>query len=340
MGNAAIVIPTLNEAAHIGALLTQCAQLPADVVGAIVVADGGSADATRTIVVEAAIADPRIRLIDNPRRIQSAGINDAVAGLELAIDAFVRIDAHATYPDDYVPRVLAALDDSGADVVATRLLTTGVTPMQRAIAAASNSVFGTGGAAHRQGGYSGFIDHGHHAGFRRAAFERVGGYDATFVANEDAEFDARIRRTGGHIWMAGDIEVVYYPRRTLGGLACQYRRYGTGRAANVLKHREIRLRQLLAPTITVALAGALLVATVWPPALIVPAVYAIGLALATAILVRRSRDPAVLLAFPAMAIMHVAWGSGFIMQFVRDTIGRRNGSRRSVSRRSDRGIKG
>ncbi len=335
MGPAAIVIPTLNEAAHIGALLAQCARLPADMVRTIVVADGGSADTTQTIVLEAAMADPRIRLVNNPQRIQSAGINNAVAGLEPTIDAFVRIDAHATYPDDYVPRVLAALYGSGADVVATRLLTTGVTPVQRAIAAASNSMFGTGGAAHRQGGYSGFIDHGHHAGFRRAAFERVGGYDATFIANEDAEFDARIRRTGGRIWMAGDIEVVYYPRRTLSGLARQYRRYGTGRAANVLKHCEIRFRQLLAPAITLALVGALLVATVWPPALIVPAVYSVGLALATTILVRRSRDPAVLLAFPAMAIMHVAWGSGFIMQIARDTVGRiLNGSLRSMSRRT------
>lgn len=317
MQRAAIIIPTLNEAAHIGGLLAQCARLPMGLVQAIIVTDGGSDDATRNIVAEAAAQDARIRLVDNPRRIQSAGINVAVAGLDPGIATFVRIDAHAAYPDDYVPRVLAALADSGADVVATRLLTVGVAPVQRAVAAASNSPFGTGGSAHRQGGYSGFVDHGHHAGFRRAAFEAIGGYDESFVANEDGEFDARIRAAGGRIWLAGEIEVVYYPRRTLAALGRQYRRYGQGRAANVLKHREVRLRQLLPPAVTLAAGAGLVAAPVWPLALAAPAAYAAGLALATAVLTRRTRDPAALLAGPALATMHVAWGSGFLLQIAR-----------------------
>lgn len=315
---AAIIIPTLDEAAHIAALLAQCAALPETLVREILVADGGSRDATRALVAEAASADPRIRLVDNPRRIQSAGINAAVAGLDPAVIAFVRIDAHADYPADYVPRVLAELAQTGADVLATRLRTEGRTPMQRAIAVASNSPFGAGGSAHRQGGYSGWVDHGHHAGFDRATFERLGGYDETFVANEDAEYDARVRAAGGRIWLAGGIEVGYYPRRTLSALARQYRRYGTGRAANALKHREIRARQLMPPAMVVALASSLVLALWSPAALLVPAAYLAGLALATAILTARTRRVEALLAFPALATMHLAWGGGFLAALIRE----------------------
>ncbi|NJR77699.1 glycosyltransferase family 2 protein [Sphingomonas corticis] len=337
---AAVVIPTLDEEAHIAALLAQCAALPAAAVREIVVADGGSRDATRALVAEAAARDPRIRLVDNPRRIQSAGINDAVATLDPAVTAFVRIDAHADYADDYVPRVLAELARTGADVLATRLRTEGRTPMQRAIAAAQNSSFGAGGSAHRQGGYSGWVDHGHHAGFARAMFARLGGYDATFVANEDGEYDARVRRAGGRIWLAGEIEVGYYPRRTLAALARQYRRYGTGRAANSLKHREIRVRQLLPPAVVGASIAGLVAAPWWPWALVLPLGYLLGLAAATALLVRRTGRAETMLALPALATMHLAWGAGFLTETIRHTLDRFRSTRVRAKRGSGVANKG
>ncbi len=60
------------------------------------------------------------------------------------------------------------------------LRTIGVTPLQRAIAAAQNSRLGNGGSAHRLGGISGYVSHGHHAIFDRREFLRVGGYDESF----------------------------------------------------------------------------------------------------------------------------------------------------------------
>lgn len=309
----AVIIPTLNEATAIGPLLAQLVEQPAALVLQILVADGGSSDATRAIVATAAQQDARIVLLDNPQRLQAAGINLAAAGATRDADTVVRIDAHAAYPDDYIARIVAAFEATGADMVATRLVTRGITCTQRGIAAASNSRLGTGGAAHRVGGVPGFVDHGHHAGVDRALFERIGGYDERFAANEDAEFDLRARRAGGRIWLATDIEVGYSPRSTLVRLFTQYRRYGRGRAMTFRKHGErLRLRQLVPPIAVVAIMIGLLGAAWWPPLLLLPALYLLAIAAATLDLFRREPGRCTLLAGPAMVVMHFAWAIGFL----------------------------
>lgn len=68
-----IVVPCLNEERHLPALL---ADLLRDAHGAcVVVADGGSTDRSRDIVLALARGHANLRLVDNPRRIQSAAVN-------------------------------------------------------------------------------------------------------------------------------------------------------------------------------------------------------------------------------------------------------------------------
>lgn len=313
MSRTAVIIPTFNEEAHIGALLDQLVRQPEDVIAEVMIADGRSTDATRNIVREHATRDPRVRLVDNPARLQASGVNLAVSETRLDIDRIVRIDAHSHYPDDYVPRLLSALDENEADSVVVRLDSIGSGCMQRAIAAVSNSRLGTGGSAHRVGGFSGFVDHGHHAAFRRSMFEAAGGYDPAFEANEDAELDVRIRGLGGRIWLAGDIEVGYFPRRSLRALGRQYFRYGSGRARTWLKHRErLRLRQTAAPLLVLGTLAALLLSLATPWALLLPAAYLAILAIYGTGLAIGGRSACLLLAAPALAVMHFAWGTGFI----------------------------
>jgi succinoglycan biosynthesis protein ExoA len=312
---AVVVIPTLDEIAHIGQLLRHLLAEPVSTVGEILVADGGSRDGTREAVQRVAETERRVRLIDNPDRLQAAGINRAVAVADPRLDAIVRVDAHAQYPQGYVGSLLASLERSGADSVVVRLTTIGHGSFQRAVAAAQNSRIGTGGSAHRMGKVSGFVDHGHHAAFRRPIFEAAGGYDTSFEANEDAELDTRIRAEGGHIWLDVAIPVTYFPRDTIGGLARQYFRYGSGRAKTLLKHGERpRLRQMLPPVITVVLALSLLGAPIFPALLFIPLGYVLTLLLTSGSLVIETQSACALAAAPAFATMHLAWGVGFLRQ--------------------------
>lgn len=310
---ASVVIPTLDEIAHIGRLLDHLLAEPANIVGEILVADGGSQDGTREVVTAASLRDPRVRLIDNPDRIQAAGINLAVARANPRFGVIVRVDAHAAYPRGYIARVVRSMMETGADSVVVRMDTVGDSCLQRAIALASNSRIGTGGSAHRSGRSSGFIDHGHHAGMTRTIFDKAGGYDPAFEANEDAELDYRIRRNGGQIWFAANISIRYTPRSTLKALARQYFRYGSGRARTFLKHGErLRIRQLMPPIVLVGIVGGLLLAP-WNDALLVlPAGYAITVTMAAAAMAVQHRSSCALLVAPALAIMHLAWGAGFL----------------------------
>lgn len=320
---AAVIIPTYNEARHIGGLLRQVLQHGRDVVGQVLVADGRSEDATRAIVAAIAATDRRVILIDNPDRIQSAGINRAVMAADPACQILVRMDAHAGYPHDFVPRVAATLHIRKAASVVVRLRTIGCTALERAIAAASNSRLGTGGAAHRIGRASGPVDHGHHAAFRRSAFQNAGGYDPSFVANEDAELDHRLAQQGNLIWFDADIAIDYYPRSSLRGLARQYYRYGVGRAQNYLKHRSgLRFRQMIPPVLVCVLVASAIMAISTPIFLLFPFIY-VGICAILAIRLSCAyKYSGILLALPASITMHIAWGFGFISKVTSDAINR------------------
>lgn len=306
------VIPCLNEAAHIADLLACLIADPAST--RIVVADGGSTDGTRAIVREIAAREARVTLLDNPDRIQSAGINRAVARFGREATWLARVDAHALYPRDYVSRLVAVAEAQAVDAVVVRMETQAAKGFARGVAAAQNSRLGTGGAAHRTGAAAGLVEHGHHALMRLAAFRAAGGYCEAMPCNEDAELDLRLIAGGGRIWLAPDIPVTYFPRRTPRALARQYWRYGEGRATTVRRHhRRLKLRQAL--PLAIAPAAALALAAPLHPVLALPAAgWALlcqswGLALAM-----KARRADVALSGSAAMIMHLAWSAGYWKQ--------------------------
>lgn len=305
-----IVVPCLNEQAHIGPLLDRLDEAAARLDAQIVVADGGSTDGTLDSV--RARAGGRISFFHNARRIQSAGINEAVARYGDGFDWLLRIDAHGDYPDDFVDSVLADAEATGADSVVVAMVTQGKGARQRAAALAQNSRLGNGGSAHRAGGGGAFVDHGHHAAMRIAAFRAVGGYDESFSHNEDAELDHRLRAAGYRIWMTGRTRMTYYPRASLRALARQYFGYGKGRAMNLLKHRTTpRLRQM----IPVFVAPVLLATALAPvsAAFILPAAAWAAICLGTglALGIRARRPLTGVMAGVSAMVMHAAWSAGF-----------------------------
>ncbi|GAM96396.1 succinoglycan biosynthesis protein exoA [alpha proteobacterium U9-1i] len=308
-----VVIPCLNEEAYLPGLL---AQLSADDnVARIVVADGGSTDRSAEIVRRAAEADARIVLLHNPARIQSAGVNLAIKthGGEAAF--FVRVDAHAGYPSNFIATLLAAQSETNADsvTVSMRAVARLGACFQHAASAAQNSALGAGGSAHRSGGARRWVDHGHHALFRTSTFVGVGGYDERFSHNEDAELDLRIVQSGAKILLAADILIDYYPRKTPSALARQYFNFGHGRARTTRKHDvALKARQLapamIAPVIALAAFAPI---SVWFAA---PMLSWLGLCLGYgAILGLRERNSCAAGAGIAAAIMHAAWSLGFIV---------------------------
>src|SRR5882724_1129881 len=213
-----VVIPTLNEARNIEGVVTALsADLPHDATTTLVVADGGSTDGTVELVQAMAQQHSNLHLLHNPKRIQSAAVNLAARTFGRDADVLIRCDAHAIYPAGFVQRLLGSLDASQADSVVVPMDSVGHSCLQRATAWISDTVIGSGGSAHRGGHRSGFVDHGHHAIFRMASFQRVGGYDETFTHNEDAELDCRQKAMGSKVYLDAEIRVQYHPRDTFKG---------------------------------------------------------------------------------------------------------------------------
>ena len=309
-----VVIPTLNEARGIAAVIARLLEDPPPRVRlGIVVADGGSTDGTVETVRRLAAREPRLHYLHNPRRIQSAAVNLAAQCFGADADVLVRCDAHAVYPRGYVRRLLETLDRTQADAVVVPMDSHGETCFQRAVAWVSNTWAGTGGSAHRGGRQSGDVDHGHHAAFRMASFRRAGGYDESFTHNEDAELDCRQRALGSRIYLDAGIRLRYQPRATLRGLARQYFNYGRGRSRTVRRHPgSMRARQLALPVNLLGMGVYILLAWKLPLLLLWPVAYALALLLNSLLIAVRQRSACGLLAGVAAAAMHTAWGAGFI----------------------------
>ncbi|MEE2859440.1 MAG: glycosyltransferase family 2 protein [Pseudomonadota bacterium] len=306
-----IVIPTLNEAAHIADVLASVCGFPAAGQAMIVVADGGSTDATRDIVRRAAVQDARIRLIDNPGRLQSAAVNLAVAQFGDQAEWLLRMDAHSHYPQDFADALLAEAAATGADSVVVSMDARGDGFWQKAIAAAQNSRLGNGGSAHRLAGRGAWVDHGHHALMRISAFRAVGGYDEAFSHNEDAELDHRLRQAGFRIWLTGRTRLVYVPRSSLAPLMRQYQAFGRGRRRNLSKHgARPGMRQAVVALLAPALALAVLAPFAWIFTLPLLGWVAICLAGGIAIALAERSLTGLPAGFFAGA-MHLAWSVGF-----------------------------
>ena len=311
----AAVVPTLNEDGYIEAcLMSLLGQWPQESLEVLVM-DGGSTDGTQDRVAALALRYPNLRLLRNPRRLQSAAMNLAARLASPKATILLRADAHAVYPAGFVRHCVNDLLRTGAVSVVVPMRTQAEQGhvVQRAIAVAQSSRLGNGGSAHRIGGRSSFVEHGHHAAFDRAFFLSIGGYDESFTHNEDAEFDHRVGLAGGRVWMCAQAPVSYFPRKTLEALARQYFRHGKGRARTLVKHQlRPRPRQVVPVIATCALLGGMVLAPVEPlmglAALAYPAAcLAWGVARATV-----SRDAGLLAAGPALLAMHIFWACGFL----------------------------
>jgi glycosyltransferase involved in cell wall biosynthesis len=201
----------------------------------IIVVDGMSEDGTREILAELAQSHAQMRVLDNPKRIVSAGLN---AALQVARgEIIVRMDAHTEFAQDYIETCVDTLMRTGASNVGGPARTKPRTYLERAISAAYHSPFSVGGARFHDITYEGYVDTVTYGCWAREAFERFGYFDEELVRNQDDEHNLRICRGGGKIWQSPDIKSWYRPRGSLKALFEQYMQYGYWKVRVIQKHK-------------------------------------------------------------------------------------------------------
>jgi glycosyltransferase involved in cell wall biosynthesis len=251
-----IVIPTYNEARHIERVISGFLQTGYPQLIEVLVVDGGSTDGTVDVARRLAQRDARVRLLQNPAKVQSAGLNIGIAEMKGAI--FIRADAHSDYAPDYVEQCVATLLHTKALNVGGCQQFVAATPFQAGVALAARSVLGNGGSSHRSPNYNGpsdtvflgccwrhdleRVEHDHLRGTIAANVEdderRVASYfDLDQITNQDSELNVRFRKLAPKaIYVSSTIKAWYYPRSNLRGLMKQYFRYGRGRYRTASLH--------------------------------------------------------------------------------------------------------
>ena len=317
-----VIVPCRNERRYIEAFCAGVLRqaLPRGWQLQLVIADGQSDDGTREILQRMADADPRIAWIDNPKRIVSTGLNQALSRADGEV--IVRMDVHSEYADDYVAQCIAALSETGADNVGGpwhAQADAQAGPMQHAVAAAFQSRWVAGGALSRQLDYDGWVDTVYLGSWPRATFERFGGFDEALVRNQDDEHNLRIVRGGGGVWQSSRIRSVYRPRAALSQVFRQYLQYGYWKPFVMKKHGEAASARQLVPGVFVALLAvsallALVGGIMWPGRLLLQLYGAAIIAMTMAVAADASPSFAVLCRVPAViAAYHVGYGIGSLL---------------------------
>jgi glycosyltransferase involved in cell wall biosynthesis len=232
-------MPVRNEARFIGETLNQLLSqdYPQDYYE-IIVADGMSDDGTQEIVNQVTKTNPQVRLIENPKRLSSAGRN--IGFKNGRGDYFLVVDGHCFIPNNQLFRNLVrCFEESGADCLGRpqRLDPPGLSDFQQAVAWARASRIGRSGSSLIYSNYEGFassVSNG--AAYRKRVFETIGYVDESFDACEDVEFNYRLEKARFKAFTSPLLTIKYYPRENLQGLFRQMTRYGYGRFRLLVKH--------------------------------------------------------------------------------------------------------
>jgi succinoglycan biosynthesis protein ExoA len=259
-----IVIPCRDERDHIESCLRSIlAQAPPPGGFEVIVADGMSGDGTREILKRLAGEDPRLRVIDNPGRIVSTGLNAAIREAQGSI--IIRMDVHTEYASDYIFQCLAVLQETGADNVGGPWVAKAEGLLGRAIATAFQSPFSVGDPRGHNARYEGPHDTVYLGCWPREVFDKTGFFDEELVRNQDDEFNLRLMRAGGKIWQSPRIKSWYRPRESLRALFRQYLQYGYWKVRVIQKHRmPTSVRHLIPASFALLLTVLPLVSLAWP----------------------------------------------------------------------------
>ncbi len=325
MPKVSIIIPCYNEAATIFATLEAIREQTFPRAGMeVVISHAETGDGTLDVISDFQRAHPdlSVRVVENTGRNIPSALNRAI---EAARGEFIiRMDGHSKPYPDYVENCVRALDEGrGANVGGVWEIKAGAPGwIAEGIAAAAAHPLGAGDAAYRLKPEAGAVDTVPFGAYRKSLVEQIGAFDESLLTNEDYEFNVRVRRSGGVVWLEPRIRSVYFARPTLGALAKQYGRYGFWKWRMLRRYPDtLRWRQGLPPLFVAGVIALSALSFLWTPAALLLAVgltlYFSVIALAGSQEATRRRNPAIAFGFfLAVIVIHFSWGGGFLWSMI------------------------
>jgi cellulose synthase/poly-beta-1,6-N-acetylglucosamine synthase-like glycosyltransferase len=316
-----IIVPCYNEQSTIRLLLEaiRCQTFPRAEME-VVVADGMSTDNTRDAIAafQRDFPDLEVRLVENALRNIPSGLNRAIEAARGEI--IVRLDGHSKPYPDYVENCVKAHEQGRGDNVGGvwEIHSGAQTWVAQSIAVAASHPLGVGDAMYRLAAVAAEVDTVPFGSYRRALIEKIGAYNESLLTNEDYEFNARIRKANGRVWLDPSIRSMYFARSTFPELIRQYFRYGYWKWRMLRRFPDtLRWRQALPPLFVLSLIGLTPVSIFFPLFLWLLfgelIVYFAVIFLAGLYAAVKQYKLFLVAGLPlSIAAMHISWGSGFL----------------------------
>jgi glycosyltransferase involved in cell wall biosynthesis len=224
-----LVCPIYNEEKYIDVFLKSIIKqdYPKKEMEVLLV-DGMSTDNTRNIISKYLKKYPLIHLLDNPQRTSSYAMN---IGIKAAQGEYIiRMDAHADYPLNYLKllvhysKTLENAQNVGGVCIT---LPCNKTNEALAISEVLSSPFGMGNSYFRTGtDQIKQVDTVPFGCFKKTLFDKIGYFDTELIRNQDDEFNGRIIRNGGNIYLIPDIRIKYFARDKVAKIRKMFYQYG------------------------------------------------------------------------------------------------------------------
>jgi glycosyltransferase involved in cell wall biosynthesis len=316
-----VIVPCYNEEKTIRHLLSAVyEQTYPRAQMELIIADGMSTDRTRELIAEfqKEHSDFQVAVVNNTAKTIPAALNQAIR--ESRGEIIVRLDAHSKPIPEYVERCVAAHQAGKGNNVGGvwEIHPSAETWIAESISFAAAHPLGVGDAMYRLKASAGAVDTVPFGSFKRSLIEKIGFFDETLLANEDYEFNTRVRESGGVVWLDPLIRSVYFSRSSLAALGAQYWRYGFWKWRMLKRYpHTLRWRQALPPAFVLSLIVLIVLSLVLAPIryllaaqifLYLSVLAAVGLKIAA-----EKRKTFLVVGLPlAIATMHIAWGAGFL----------------------------
>jgi glycosyltransferase involved in cell wall biosynthesis len=211
-----IVIPVYNEEHYIAQCLESLIKqdFPKEKFEILLV-DGKSTDNTINIIESYLEQNKHIRLLNNPDKTTPKGMNIGIKSARGNI--IIVTSAHALLQNDYLSKCISTFERTDAISVGGQMITLpkNTSLIAKAISIATAHVFGVGNSKFRTSTKAGYVDTVAFGAFKKEIFDKIGLFNEQLPRNQDLEFNSRIIKNGGKIYLNPEIKSYYYNRSTL-----------------------------------------------------------------------------------------------------------------------------
>lgn len=245
-----LIVPCRNEVNYIPFIIKNILEqnYPKELIEVFII-DGLSDDGTVEYIQKFVHKYNFIKFLNNPYKVVPYALNIGIKNAKG--DIIIRLDAHAEYPKNYISTLVNYLEKLNADNVGGvwETVPSVNTHKAKSIAIALSSPFGVGDATYRLASSDVEyieVDTVPFGCYRRDVFDRIGLFDEQLTRNQDNEFNERLRKAGGKIYLIPSLKIKYYARENYSKLFKMFYQYGYfGPLVDIKLGRPTRLRRYI-----------------------------------------------------------------------------------------------